>query len=525
MSDFWEDDAKPAPKAAAGGFWEDDAQKLHPEEDGAFEAGIRSAVNTGSYGFAPRIEGAMGAVKDYATDDTLQSMGPMKGLGEAYNLRRLMAEDRYKKAEEEYPAASFLGSLPGAYLAPGPSIAKGASLLGRMGRSAATGAAMGLGMAPDLTKPKEAALYAGGGAAIGGAAHGLLEKGVPLVVRGGGKIGRALGNVAFGVPGEAAEHYTKNQAAVKAAPGLEQTTRNFLEHADQMGDDISQASGKSFDTLRKTEILSDHIGLTHPLAEAATSVQRGGAYGPEQKRAISFLNELSQDVQADAAANKGMLPLDRGKNLVRVIDSKIADLSGKPGADARVIQAFRDARSGVDNFLKASSPEYAREMEKLAADTKAFKGMTDGFRTPGGALNKMKSVMRGKSPFEAEKLSGYDKRFGTTFGDDLKNSYTKDAFTRDTTNGSRKTLLGTVLGSAVGAPVVGAVLGSAGDKYGGAIYQKILDGTIKVGKFTGHLMEAMKRGQSSFVATHLIMMKIYPEYRDLIESQSKGDNP
>lgn len=514
--------------------WEQDyGSKPHPVAKDRYsitESAARGFADMGSWGTASKIEGALGAVKDFATEPSLHGL---KGLKEAYHVREGLANDRYKESAEEHPIATIAGGLPGAFLAPGSSLfapakaAQGASAVARagnaalnVGKAAGMGATYGAGSSRynPVTETEDFGKDVGVGAAGGVAGYGLA-KAAPVIIRGGGKLGRALGNVAFGVPSEAAEHYMANSRAVKNAPGLEQTTREFLQHADNTAGDISQASGRSFDTLRNTGILSDHIGLTQPLTEAANTLQRGGAYGPEQKSAITFLNSLAQDVQADAATNNGFLPLDRGKNLVRVLDAKIQAVSSKPGADARVLQELRSARAVADNFLKSSSPEYAAEMEKLAADTQAYKGMADNFRTPNGAMSRMKTIMRGKAPLDAEKLSQYDQRFGTNFGQDLKNSYTKDAFTRETTNGSRKTLLGALLGGPVGA-----VAGFAADKMGGQFYQKILDGTLKVGKFTAPLANAAKRGERSFNATHALLLKTSPEYRDLIESQTQGAN-
>lgn len=519
------------------------------ERYSAPQAAAMGLAQGATWNTADEIGAGLGSAYDVARshlpggDDTLSSMG-MGGFGEAYRARREVLRDKYDQAQKEHPYAYGGAELTGAV---GSSFVPGVSALnaGKVARGATQGAEV-LNMAKNVAKSATTgAGFAAGaskhdigtkgfvddtveGAKFGAATGGLIE-GAPVMKRGGGKIGRALGNVGFGVSGEVAEHYMGNQAAVKANPGFEQTIRNFLEHADQTKGDMSKASGRSFNTLRDTGILSDHIGLTQPLTEAATSLQRGGAYGPEQRSAISYLNNLSTDVQADAAANGGMLPLDRGKNLVRVLDSKIQAMESKPGADARVLQALRDARSSADNFLKASSPEYAREMERLAADTQAFKGMTDGFRTPDGAMKKMKSIMRGRSPFDAERLANYDQHFGQSFGKDLKDAYTKEAFSRDTTNGSRKTMFGLAVGSAAssmtGNPIwapIAAGAGFAADKMGGAVYQKILDGSISLGKFTAPLMNAAKRGQSSFAATHSLLMKNNAEYRDLIESQTQG---
>ncbi len=63
------------------------------------------------------------------------------------------------------------------------------------------------------------------------------------------------------------------------------------------------------------------------------------------------------------------------------------------------------------------------------------------------------------------------------------------------------------------------------DIYGGKAYMKLLDGSIKLGKWAPMLREAAQRGANSLKATHLLLMKNNPDYRDQIGSQMKGANP
>jgi hypothetical protein len=238
------------------------------------------------------------------------------------------------------------------------------------------------------------------------------------------------------------------------------------------------------------------------------------------------LEGIAEDI--DGLANSsGKVSLDKGKQVLLVLDAELKKMS-KRQADTQAIKAVSDARKNLDEILKQISPEYKEQMAKLASDTEAAVGIGSKFRTEGGAEKLLQRVSRGKDQYSKEALEAFDNRFGTQFADDLQNAAVKNQFTRETTNGSRRTLLGTVAGSAIGAAVggpmgsaVGSVAGAGAgatiDKVGGRIWQAVLDGTLKVGPYAKVLEEAAKRGPAAVGVTHLMLMKNYPDYREAVE--------
>lgn len=64
---------------------------------------------------------------------------------------------------------------------------------------------------------------------------------------------------------------------------------------------------------------------------------------------------------------------------------------------------------------------------------------------------------------------------GQDFLAQIKDRNVLDGFSKDRTNGSRRTLLGTLIGSLAGSPILGGLTGAAVDTHGGEILKRILD--------------------------------------------------
>ena len=99
--------------------WDEDYSAAAPgtKESGInpAESAVRSFADTGSYGFAPRIQGAIGGVKDYLAegwnnpgedgDHTLRALGPVEGVKRAYAARFKQAREQYAEAAEANPVS------------------------------------------------------------------------------------------------------------------------------------------------------------------------------------------------------------------------------------------------------------------------------------------------------------------------------------------------------------------------------------------------------------------------------------
>ncbi len=413
----------------------------------------------------------------------------------------------------------------------------------------------------------DAALHAG---ELGGGVSAAVES-IPYVGKALGFAGRKAAQALTGVGGEAIDRYIANPAAVENAKPLFDQTKAFLGSTEETSKGLSNDSSKAFEILKSGGKTVKPEELTSPLTDAADRLESLGSFGPERKGAINYLRSLADDVNKDSARSGGVLNLisgDKGKALINVLDSKI-ETAAANGADAQILKSLGDARKSIDTFLKERSPEYAAHMKELATETGAYKDLADKFRSENGAMNTLKRIQNGKDPFAAEALKKYDAQFGTDFNEGLKDSAAKQQFTRDTTNGSRKTVgfgaMGAAVGSGVGgfiAPgvghavggmigggigsgvgmladkfggqavkvaldagikvnnLVGTGVGMLADKFGGQAVKVALDAGIKVNnlvgtKYVAPVMAAALRGPQALAVTHYLLTQQDPEYQKL----------
>lgn len=163
---------------------------------------------------------------------------------------------------------------------------------------------------------------------------------------------------------------------------------------------------------------------------------------------------------------------------------------------------------------------------------------------------RLKSIQQDRNNIQNKKVLQYlsDKQGRT--GDDsyeaqLERMRIKEAFDKASTNGSRNTLLGSVVGGTVGllgGPVGGGIGGVAGaiggyalDKYSGQAFRGVLDikrlldqkgvsgAAQQLGKYGQTLAEAASRGNNSLAATHFLLSKD-PEYQKVIQKLNEGEN-
>lgn len=151
---------------------------------------------------------------------------------------------------------------------------------------------------------------------------------------------------------------------------------------------------------------------------------------------------------------------------------------------------------------------------------------------PNSTENAIKTVRSGRG-FETEKqLANLDEIFGTNHLQNVKDSGIANQFSRPSTNGSRKTVLGGTIGAAVGAftghPELGVMAGSAAgflaDTYGGQAVKTVLDAGIAIDrlvgtKFIDPIMKAAQRGPGDLAIAQYTLSQSEPGFRQAI-----GDN-
>lgn len=378
--------------------------------------------------------------------------------------------------------------------------------------SAVEGAVYGLGQTvteaalgdPELNGEKLLS-NVGLGALIGGSLGGVGRLvGTAARAAAGSGLGELAGEKVAelaGVPKGALQAYLDNPDAVNNARSLHEIGQGFIDHIQSVRGELSGSSGEAYRMLAESGKAVDPAYFKQPLLDQAKRLEDLGVFGSESKRAIADFRSLAADVDANAKIPGSPLKnglteflgseapsaagtistevgLDRGKKLVTVLRDKAEDLAARPGADTQIVKSYRDAATAIDEQLKTAVPEYAKHMEQLAAETKDYTGLADKFRSDNGAENLLKRIMTGKDKFAAEALQRYDARFDTTFGEDLKNSWARTAFERETTNGSRKVMAGYAAGHALAGPIGGALGAGAGflaDKYGTHAVKAALD--------------------------------------------------
>jgi hypothetical protein len=436
------------------------------------------------------------------------------------NYKKYRDEERAlnKQAEADHPmlykGSEIGGGVVSGLLAPGASTLSGAIGYGSL---------QGLG-GSDSDDAGQLIKDTAIGGAFGAAGYGAGEA-LKQVPKAANWVMKKGGRVLADVPEQVTDAYLKNPAAIRGAENLDDVTKRFLDKSDEVRGIASGESGDSFKLLSKMDINAEDA--TSPIRDALEDFSSKGIIGQDRKRSFGKLKSIAEDVIAEANES-GVISLDKAKQAISVIDNERGQLV-KLGADPQTIKAFDDARKGIDMILKGRSPEYKSMMASLAEDTQAMRGIQDKFRTPGGAQNLLKRIQRGKDQFSAEALDNFDSQFGTTFKDDLTNSFAKDAFEKTGANGSRRTLLGSLAGSAVGSMVspglgtavggaIGAGIGSAADKYAGIAYRGLLDGSIKFGPTaTRMLTAAAEKGPQVFMALHRMLLEKDPTYRKALE--------
>lgn len=365
--------------------------------------------------------------------------------------------------------------------------------------------------------------------------------------------------------------YRANPEAVNAAKPLFDQTKSFLSDIDDTSSDLSDSSSAAFKLLKDAGT-ADPANFSGPIRAEAQRLNGLGVFSPERKSGIAFLSTLADDVDkagtipgSDAGAaiqdftgsespatSDEPLPkeigLDKGKAILNALDSQIERLGASPGADPQVLKSLGDARSAIDGYLKDTVPAYKDHMAQLAQQTQVYSDLADKFRTDQGAMNTLKRIQSGKDPFSAEALQSYDQQFGTTHGQDLQNAATKQAFAKQTTNGSRKAVTGGAIGSAIGSSAGGALAGTPGavvggaigaatgaatgamvDKYGGAAVKAALDAGIKIDRLAGTqyaepIMRAAQQSPQRAAVAHYILATQDPAYQALMQGAGDKDN-
>ncbi len=520
--------------------WRDRIQN----EVSELESGLRGTAQGLSMNLADEITGGLEALKEVALTDK-----NLSDYADLYTKHRDESRQAYKEAEETNPksylAGNIAGGIGGALVMPGSA----ASLVGRAGQAAGIGAVMGYGANENRDELlQDMALNAGIGAVsvpVLEGAGSLIKKGLSKAADYADDVLPKVGKGFFSVPEKATQNYLQNPDRVNKARSWGELGESVLNTSDdtsvlsEMNQRSKELSTKAWETLKPNQSIPK-ADILRAIDDGQQALMvDGNSIGGAQKKAFNTLKSYAEDL----TPFNNDIPEPSLKKIIQNLDENI-DWNNKSAGPTNDV--LKQLRTFIDQRLKTQNPDYESAMSKTEDVTKALGQVKKALekRTNPESYDKFTKVVKGlinkdemsdvnQAVNKIKEHTGYDLR------SDIVDSWTKQQFEKGDVNGSRRTLLGSVVGGAVGSmfgplgsAIGAAALGSTGytvDKYAGLIFKKMLDGRMtmgefneqlapRLGKFAKPLAEALNRGPTSVSATHFLLNQ-NPEYRKLINGE------
>lgn len=294
--------------------------------------------------------------------------------------------------------------------------------------------------------------------------------------------------------------------------------------AGEFNDTLNKAR-KTF-SERISSVLKDQVpeyaGYMQRMSQLSESLEKMVPLFGDEKRAVGTLNSL-------------MTP--RGKVNEAVL-ARFGELTGQDfvGELARFQESKRllelsrrqDMREALVPELHQKAQRVEAELARAEADFEPIKRLSQE-RTQNIIRQQ---AFKNASIEDRRALEALSQSEGQDFLTMIKDRNVLDAFGKESTNGSRKTLLGAILGGMVsGGPMgsaLGAAAGATADVYGGALLKRLLDANRSVagvlfsekamkaaaekldeipsllGRMAGRVKPARQRGKASYAITRLL---------------------
>jgi hypothetical protein len=384
-----------------------------------------------------------------------------------------------------------------------------------------------------------------GGQVIGAAANAAIPAAKALA----GKVGKVAANI----PEDVTARYIANPSPVRNAQSVDDLAKSVNGEGgvlDKLKQNVGDLSTNAWSQLSpeqsipKSQVLQQGQDLIEEmLGGKGGQLSRQSGVGATGDKISAIQDQLKS---IDAAYGDHISPMDM-KSIVKDLQDTAYGYRGDPklGNNAEGLRAL----SGTYNqSLKASNPAYDEAMGPVADATKNLQQMENTFvnRTNPDGSDKALNVIKnwgGKSDISSPKeaVSYADQNFGTNLGEQIQGTADKAQFDKTSTQGSRKTGFGAVVGGALGmlahgatgaaeGAAAGAYAGQVADVYAGKMFQKALDTGIglesfagKLGPYTKVLTDASTRGPQALAATHYILQQQDQKYRERVNS-IKGDD-
>lgn len=301
------------------------------------------------------------------------------------------------------------------------------------------------------------------------------------------ETGKAALEVSTGIRRSALDRYIENPKAVEAAKPLSQVTDDFLAKTQELREETTAGFYKGREILEKSGVSFEAPQIYKAFTNTMDKLGGTAKVNPDVAKGLDLITNYGSKLESLAASQGGKILGVQVKEATQYLDNLVSYENSKLfGADKLVESQIKQVRRGLDSLIKEAVPEYAEHMTAQREMVTTLKDIASQFRTPKGAENLLKRIMNGKDRFAESKLQSFDDEFGTSFLNDLKNSVAKDAFEKETTQGSRKTLGYAAAGASVGGGIagpagalvggaIGAATGMASDKFGTAWAKKALD--------------------------------------------------
>lgn len=540
----WRKTIQTIPESKSGS-WKDTIKNDVSE----LESGLRGAAQGVSLGFSDELTGGLEALKDVALTDK-----QLSDLEDLYIQHRDESRKANKLAQEANPGSYTTGEIAGSVgtaFIPGMNVGKIASLGGRVAANAGLGALAATGLS-DADNASEVAKDALKGGALAGATSYGLEKIAPYMKKGAEFLGDKLadgsdyltkkaGKGLFGVDEKATENYLKNSADVNKAYSIGELADSVLNKSDETSA-INEMRKKASDLSSKAwETLDNQRGIPkNDILQALDNAQNGllvdgNIIGKAQEKAYNSLNDLSSQI---AGLNDNVSEPTL-KSIIQNLDSNINWNNPEMGPTN---DAIKNIRTYIDQRLKLQNPMYENAMKKVEDTTKATEQVKSVFqnrlnpenydkfnKSVKNLINKDNMSAANQAVDKIQEHTGYDLR------KDIVDSWTKSQFEKGDVNGSRKTVLGGMIGTAagtvVGNPMMGGAIGSSAgftvDRYAGPIFKSLLNGKIKaeqaapyLGKYAKPIIDAASKGNSSLASTIFVLQQTDPEFRKMMNNDS-----
>ena len=407
-----------------------------------------------------------------------------------------------------------------------------------------------------------------------------VEKAIPWAAK------KAV-RVALGPTEEAISARFANPELIKSASEVKAAQR-FGSKMTEMNNEIGELYGNVKDVLNKVESFKqpDLFGPgsmgKSKLKGVITGIKnkimtRGVAIGPEDKLAISKLDEVLNDIDKiqytnaktpmAEVTNSRIDPvsvLDIKKKLHQMIDYGKPKTSPDNAALMMLDDHLNNLLSRAPGYQEAMNPVRQRMAIKDYLVRKM--GLTktaEGFEPGNTTINALKRAGdEEKALMSHQKMAEFDKLTNAGIMDEMANAKLAEQFKGGRPQGSRATVGGTIIGGAIGtmtgSPTLGAAAGAATglaiDRFGGNIAGKLTDfassasrsipkisekvsqampvlkvkdlaqavkiNPARFGKYAPQMMRWAEQGIPALTVNHYLMSQRDPEYNETI---IKGD--